>query len=420
LAELFGTTLALRLLLFILGALGMAVYVLLIGYNAQTVVVIWIIGACFLIGQVTSTCSAALKGLERMEFTSLGSIIFTSLLTFPRIGMLLLGYGVIPIAAIGILANLASLGIEYFFLQKLTSFKLSVNWHLIRSVLTASLPYFLVTIGIVIYHQVDIVIISLLVNEQTIGWYAAADRLFGTLLFIPNVLGTALFPALTRAYADSQTASHELARKSMNLLFLVSAPIGLGMMAIADQVVVLLFGAEFANSGPVLAVRGMILILTYANMLLGFLLITMDRQKIWAVVLLLATLATIPLDLILVPWTVKTFANGALGGALSYTFTEIGMTAAGLALLPKGTFNRANAKVIAKVLLAALVMAGASWTVRGGFIVIPIAIGAATYFGMVFILHALPKEDWEYFIGIGSSLFQRVRGRFSKTVDLKG
>jgi O-antigen/teichoic acid export membrane protein len=111
-----------------------------------------------------------------MEYTSLASVVFHALLTFPRIGLLLLGYGVIPIAALGILANLAGLWINYSFLKKLTFFKLLVNWRLLRPVLKASLPYFLVTIGIVIYHQVDIVSISLLVNEQTIGtsWRAKA------------------------------------------------------------------------------------------------------------------------------------------------------------------------------------------------------------------------------------------------------
>ena len=418
--ELLGTTLALRALIFMLGALAMAVYVQLAGYPAQTVSIILIIGISSLVGQLSGTYDAALKGLERMEYTALAAVVFNAFLSFLQIGLLLFGYGVVPVAAAGIIANFAMLAIEYSFLRKLYSIKLSVRWGLILSVIQASLPYCMVSIGIVLYHQFDAVVISLLADEKVIGWYGAAARLYGTLLFIPNVIGTALFPALSRAHSESPSAVNKLAQKSLSLFVMLGVPVGLGMAIIANQLVVLLFGAAFANSGPVLAVRGILLILTFVNMLLGFLLISKDRQKSWACVMLIAAIATIPLDLILIPWTVKTFANGALGGALSFVFTEVGMTMTGLALLPRGTFSRQNAEVAAKVILAGVVMAAVTWIVRDIFILIPIAVGAVTYVGMVAILRAVPKEDWDFFLDIGSSFIQRLRGRFTKAVEMEG
>ena len=284
----------------------------------------------------------------------------------------------------------------------------------------ASLPYFLVSIGMVVYHQVDIVIISLLADEITIGWYGTAIRLYGTLLFIPNVFVMALFPALSRAYTGSPTDSNRLAQKSLNLLLLVGVPIGFGMAVLANPIVVLLYGPAFANSGPVLAMLGLLLIVTYVNMLLGFLLISMDRQKTMAVVMLVMTFATILLDLILIPWTMKTFANGALGGALSYVLTESGMLIAGIALLPRGAFNRGNVQVVSKLILAGAVMAAATWAVRDAFLLIPVVVGAVTYIGMILILRALPKEDWDSFFKLGSILLDRLRRRPTASAELKG
>jgi O-antigen/teichoic acid export membrane protein len=418
--ELIGTALALRAMIFVFCALGMVAYVLLVGYTPQTAIVIFIVGTSYMVGQLSSTYDAALKGLERMEYTALAGIVSSLLLTVLIIGLLLLGYGVFVIAALGIVARTTGLAIEVYFLSKNYAIKLSVNWRLMIPVLKASMPFFLVTVGIILYHQVDTVIISLLVDEASIGWYGTADHLYGSLLFIPNVFITALFPVLSRAHKETPNASRMLAQKSLNLLVLVSVPLGWGISVIANQFVVLLFGPSFANSGPVLAIRGIFLILTFVNMLVGFLLISLDRQKAWAYVIMIATLATIPLDLFLIPWTVRTFANGALGGALSFAFTEIGMTTAGFVLLPKDYFLWKNTGPVIKLILAGLVMVGAAWFWRNTFILIPVIIGAVTYIGMVILLRALPDEDWNFIMGTARSVFHRVRGRFFKTVELEG
>jgi O-antigen/teichoic acid export membrane protein len=403
-----------------LGAFGMVVYVQWVDYPAQTTWVIWIIGLGAFIGQISGTYEAVLKGLERMQYTSLAFTISFAVGSLFQIGLVLKGYGVLPIAAAGMISTTAGLVIQARFLQKYRDVTLSINPDLIRSVLRASLPYFLVSIAMVVYHQVDIVILSLLADETTIGWYGTAIRLFGTLLFIPNVFVVALFPALSRAYAGSPSGSNRLAQKSLNLLMLVGIPLGFGMAVIATPIVVLLYGPAFANSGPVLAILGMVLIMTYADMLLGFLLISMDRQKTLAVVMLVMTLATIPLDLILVPWAMKTFANGALGGALSYAVTETGIVVVTMILVPKGTFDRENMKVISKLLTAGCLMGAVTWLVRDAFLLVPILVGAVTYIGMVLILRAIPKDDWNSFFKLGSSLFDRLRRRPAASAELKG
>jgi O-antigen/teichoic acid export membrane protein len=418
--ELVSSTLALRSLLFMVGALGMAVYLQLVNYPPQTVWVVWIVGLSALIGQMAGAYEAGLKGLERMQYTSLASIVFVAAGSLLQIGLVFMGYGVIPIAAAGIFASMASLGIQAHFLRKQYSFKLTGNQDTVRLVFQASLPYFLVSIGLVLYHQVDIVIISLLADEKTIGWYGTAMRLFGTLLFIPNVFVIALFPALSRAYTDSPNGLNRLAQKSLNVLLLIGVPIGFGMAVLATPIIELLYGPAFANSGPVLSIMGLLLTLTYTNMLIGFLLISMNRQKTLAVVMLLMTFATIPLDLVLVPWALKTFANGALGGALSYVVTETAVAIAGVSLLPQGTFNRENTIVIAKLILAGSVMAAFTWTVRYAFLLIPIAVGAVTYIAMVLILQTMPREDWEFFFKLGFSLLHRLRRRSPASAELKG
>lgn len=419
LSELVGTALALRLLTFLLGAIGIGIYIHFAGYSPETVMVIWIIGVAYLIMQLSGTFDASLKGLERMEYTALAAVIAVVILSLLRIGLLLSNNGVNAIAVASVISNLASMAVLYYFMRTRYVVRLSIDWGFMVPLIKASLPFFLVYMGINLYHQVDKVVISLLADEANVGWYGVADSLYGSLLFIPNVFVIALFPALSRAQKEDPTASQSLAKKSLSLLVLVSVPVGWGMTVIANQLVVLLYGEFFANSGPVLAVRGIFLVLTYINMLLGFLLISLDRQKAWAFVILTASLATIPLDLVLVPWTMKMFANGALGGALSFAFTEIGQTVAGLALLPKGYFSWVSLKPVVKLIIAGLFMVGATWFLRDAFLLIPIVVGAVAYTGMVFLLRPLPKEDMNFVFNTLYSIYQRVRQRLYRTAEMK-
>ena len=108
-----------------------------------------------------------------------------------------------------------------------------------------------------------------------------------------------------------------------------------------------------------------------------------------------ATVATIPLDILLIPWAQANLGNGAIGGALAYIFTEGGMLAAGLYLLPRGYLGRENLIVAIKGFFCGLVMGAAAWYLRDYFIAIPIAVSAIIYPALILMTRAIPQEDME-------------------------
>ncbi|NJN47468.1 MAG: oligosaccharide flippase family protein [Candidatus Competibacteraceae bacterium] len=249
---------------------------------------------------------------------------------------------------------------------------------------------------LVFYAQVDIVIISLLVSEEALGWYGAADRLFGTLLFIPTVFMMAVFPALSRMHVDASEKITNASRMSFDLLLLSAVPIGLGLITISDSLIALIFGPDFAESGLILKAFGIALILMYQNILIGMFLISTDRQYPWTRVIVIAAIASIPLDLILIPWCQQVFNNGALGGAFAYIITEAFMLIAGIRLLPKGTLGRANLSFATRTLLAGATMVAATWWLRDEFILIPIVVGALVYSLSIISMRLISPEIWRF------------------------
>ena len=356
--ELFTTSVFLRVLLFAASFVILLVYAHLVGYPEDTRKVLYVIGLSTLIAQITSACAATLQGLERMEFISLSDIAGKAVSTIVSILLLWMGFGLIPIAFVLVGAALVSLGVQYIALNRIRPVRFRFDRQRIGWMLKSSFPYMLLFGFLIFYNQIDVIIISLMVSEKEIGWYGAANRLFGSFLFIPTVLIAALFPALARMHKSQPESLQKLMSKGFELLLIVGVPLGLGVMVIADPLVVFLYGPDFANSGPILMVMGLVLILTYQNMILGQFFISSDRQNIWTRVMAIAVIVTIPLDLLLVPWCQQVFGIGALGGALSYLVTEAGMVLVGLAMLPKGLLGWKDIGFALRVLAAGAAMAG--------------------------------------------------------------
>lgn len=408
-SELVSITLILRSMIFVAGFVALILYTRLVGYPAETLILILILGAATWIGQLTGAFQAALQGLERMEYVSISDILSKTFVTLVAIILLFAGYGIEMIAFVVVGGALLGFLVQYLALKRVYPLRMHFQWLRAKWMMLASFPYF-VNVGVrTAYIQIDVVILSLLVSDVVLGWYSGASRLFSTFLFIPTVLMMAVFPTMSRMHTADPSSMPKMMRKNFDLMLLFGVPIGLGLVVMASPLVTLLFGPEFANSGPVLSVMGLVLILTYQNMFVGAYLISSDRQHIWTWVMAIATLATIPLDLGLIRYFQAAFGNGALGGAVSFFITEAGMLAAGMWLLPKGTFQRSNAWTALRIFSAGTIMAGVSWLLRDQFILIPVLAGAAVYISFILVLKVIPREDWLLIQTMLHKVFARVR-----------
>jgi hypothetical protein len=147
----------------------------------------------------------------------------------------------------------------------------------------------------------------------------------------------------------------------------------------------------------------------------GRFLIATDRQRQWVTAQAAMGVATVALDLALVPWCQRVFNNGALGGALSFVVTESVLLTAGILLLPKGSLTGRNASVTARGLLAGLAMVGAAWWLRDGFLLLPVVAGGLVYLLALWVLRAVPADELRYVRDLVVAGAQRVRGGDGQT-----
>lgn len=392
---LVGTSMLVRIALWAVGCVAVFGYDLLaVAADPTQTALIWIVGLATLCTVLSSGLIAALNGLEQVHYVSLVTVLSKVVLTVVSLGLLFAGFDVIWIGWANVVAALVALLGDAFFLFRQHRPRWSIDLAAARTMLSDSKQYLVTALTLMVYQQIDRLFIALFASTEAVGWYGTAVNLFGTLMFFPMAIGTVIFPTLTRRFAAGQDYLSQAARPIFNIMLALSMPIGLGLLALAEPIALLLYGEAFRPTGAVLAVLGLVLICTYLNTVLSQLLIAAERTAVLNIIMIAATVATLPLDFVLVPWTDHAFGNGALGGALAYTITELGILIAAIKVLPQGTLGAQNWRTGLLTGLAGIGMVLSIWWLRATpLFLLAIPLGAVVYLGLALALRALSAED---------------------------
>ena len=264
---------------------------------------------------------ASLFGLQWMSVTASTDVITKVVMVVVVVGVLLAGGGTAAVAAaMGIPAVSAVI-----LLYPRAADSSATRGHRRddvanhRAVLKKSSPFCYSSIVTAAYSSLDVVIISL-------GRHAGGDRLVcgrrdpdghpplptqhHRHLAVPGT-GPGQRPGLDRGDG--------LMGRALRTALIVAIPISFGTIVVADPLRTSCSSAQdFAPAVPVLAIGGVVLLLMFLTILVGGVARATGKITVFNVAVTAATLLTIPLDLVLVPWTRDRFGNGALGGALSF------------------------------------------------------------------------------------------------------
>ena len=402
--QLVGPIIVLRFVAFLVASGVLAIITLIIGSDGQDALIMLLIGVTVLLTSLGDVFAAALTGLEQMSYPAMAGIVSKSLYTLAVIGVLIAGGDVVTVVAVGLVGSGSSFLILGWSFNRVGRVALRSPFKPMRHIVAGSMIFFISGAVLTVYQQIDTIVISTLVDKTALGWYTTADTLFSTLLFVPTVLLATIFPRFGRLHVEDPAGLVELLHKAFSSLVVLAVPIGLGTIVTANTASVLLYGNKFRETGPVLAVYGVVLILVYGTVLFGGLANAIGRQRFWNTLLVISILASIPLDIVLVPWTDRRYDNGAIGGALAYVVTESFMLIVGLWKIAPSLLERSALARTLKILAAGAAMFACTWPLRDRFILIPIGVGIAVYAPLIVLLGALTADQ--------RSIAWRVLARF--------
>lgn len=172
-----------------------------------------------------------------------------------------------------------------------------------------------------VYIRMDIVMLSALAGVREAGTYAAAYKLVDLVFKVAVLSGRVFAPALFKASHDSDKSFGIFASMMIRLLAIAGIVAGMFSFVLADELILLMFGENYAASAPVLRILGGVMAVRCMMVALQLLVSSIDLHFQRTANTGITVVAHICANLVLVP---RLGAEGAawatlLSGALIVT-----------------------------------------------------------------------------------------------------
>jgi O-antigen/teichoic acid export membrane protein len=297
------------------------------------------------------------------------------------------GSGLLAFIAALVAGNVIQLALTVIFARRHVPLRLSFDLPVWREIVRRSWPIGLSIAFNLVYLKGDIVILSLFRSQAEVGLYGAAYKVLDVITVVPMIFMGLVMPLLAASWSagDRNEFNRKLGR-AFDAMSLLALPLAIGTLPVAADLMRLVAGAEFAASGPLLAVLMLAAASVFWGALFGHAVVAvgMQRKMIWAYALDAAV--SIALYVTLIP------RFGAIAAAWVTVFSELFIAAltAGAVIGAGGRAPRLG--VFGKALAASGVMAALVFVMGPLPVLLRIAAGAAVYAGLLFALGAVTPD----------------------------
>lgn len=185
------------------------------------------------------------------------------------------------------------------------------HWRTARSLLRDSWPLIFSTVLTMIYLRIDQVMLGSMVGSEELGNYSVAVRIAEAWYFLPIVFSSSLFPAIMKAQAVSEELFDAHMQKLYRLMALLAYAVALPVAFFSDEIIQILFSADYANAGPLLAILVWTGLFTSLGAARNVFIISKNWTRINLVSTALGCGLNIVLNLILIP------RYGAMGAVIA-------------------------------------------------------------------------------------------------------
>jgi O-antigen/teichoic acid export membrane protein len=281
------------------------------------------------------------------------------------VAAILVGGGLRTILMAQVISAALAVTLQLVLIARLRIGRLQVDRQALQVLVGGGFSFLVLDIILKLQPYIDATFLEKLATPEALGWYSAANRIMGVLMFPALTLNTALYPTLARLWQDDRETCNTMVRLGLRTVTLLGVLAATGTIVFAPFVVDLVYGNEgYGPAAMDLSILSAYVLLVYTSVVLGSFLAAAGRQWKWAMAQTVCVIVSMVLDPILVPWTQAQYGNGSLGVCVSVVTAEVAMVTFGLLLLPPGPLNWSLARTFLRCLIAAFGTAIVGFSLR--------------------------------------------------------
>ena len=335
--------------------------------------------------------SAVLRAFEDNELNYLGFILQKILLLVFILVVLHFRFGLLGFVVAHLTSNVLLWSFYHLIVSRFyTKIKLQVDLPLWRELFFSAIP---MGGGVMLRQlamQIDIFVLGLMTNMQTVGVFGGPYRLSWSLRTIPQTLSLPLYPLFSRTAHFSPSRFGDVYRQSLKFFTLLSVPFAVFFVAWSRPLLTLALGARFLPALPAMQLLGLGLIPFFMSTLFQYLFAALDAQKGFFVSAMIGTTLRVIVLLTLIP------RYHYVGPAIAFVSAEILTVGIWIFQLHKLGYPSHIVSILWRPIAAGALMAGILYLVLDSSLVWQLggaALSVATYGVVLFLLRTFSSEE---------------------------
>ncbi len=294
----------------------------ILGYSSTLLNASLIMAVALFFTTISTFTQSMLQAFEKMEYCSTILIVETIIKVVGGIGVVLAGFHIFHVICIVVIAHIVSMLLGLYFINK-HLFKLRIHFEhdLLRKMIKEIPVFLMLSVVVMVYWQIDILMLSKMKGIVDVGYYSAAYRFLTIGIGLANCYIAAIFPVISRFYIESKNNFQQSCVSSIKYLSLTIIPVAVITTYLSKDIIQLFYGDEFIVSAQTLQILIWTLVLFPAANILGNGLVASHQQKIDLIINVLSACFNIVLNLILIPK--YSHVGAGIATLLSITFFVI-------------------------------------------------------------------------------------------------
>jgi O-antigen/teichoic acid export membrane protein len=366
-------------------------YVLFGGVSTETAIAVGFFAVGLFFSNISDGLTALFYAHEQAEYPAAISTITTIVRVSLGALALLVGGGVIGLAAVSVVANLTSTAmLGYLLFHKTVRPRFANDPALRRRMLRESLPLMINHLLATLFFRIDVLILQPTWGDRAVGYYGAAYKYIDGINIIPSYFTLAIFPLMSR-YA--QTARDSLARAyilSLRLLLMIALPLAVGTPFIARELILILGGGQYLPDSMIaLQLLVWFLPFSFINQVTQYVLIAIDQQRFLTRAFIIGVTFNVAVNLVLIP------TYGYRAAAITTIVSEWALLIPFYYAVRKHLCCVPWGSVAWRPALAAAAMGGCLWLVQDINVLARLALAAAVYLVVLALSGGFCQSDMQ-------------------------
>lgn len=180
------------------------------------------------------------------------------------------------------------------------------------------------TLAIELYSKVDITMLGIMCEDRNVGYYSNAIKVINAIVTALTAITTVFLPRLSKHILDDKGKYDVLVNQGVKILICLSVPCCIGLIIVANDFAVTMFGEGFFRTGNSLKILAPLLIIKGVGDLLNYqVIISAGKEKYFLITNFSAAISNLILNYLFIP--IYQEMGAAIASVISELVVNVGM-----------------------------------------------------------------------------------------------